>query len=343
MKSGKRQGLRMNVFEHPVLGGLFADADVAAIVSPQAQLAGMLRVEAAHARILGSDATADAIAAATIELSVLRDGTAVDGVPVPSLVRALKAQLPQDMHPFVHIGLTSQDVMDTAMVLALRDVLDLFQTRIKDLQFGLDRLVDGFGAHTLMGKTRMQDALPITVADRVMTWALPLADHLVRLDQMRARILRVQSGGPVGLGDNSAMAAAFQLEPSPKAWHAMRDNIAELASWLSIVSGSLGKMGQDLALMAQNRDVVISGGGGSSAMPHKQNPILAELLVTLARFNATQVAGMHHAVIHEQERSGTTWALEWMILPQMLLATGRGLTAAQDIAGKISYMGAPAG
>ena len=85
---------------------------------------------------------------------------------------------------------------------------------------------------------------------------------------------------------------------------------------LSQISGSLGKIGQDICLLAQAGDeIALEGGGKSSAMPHKQNPVLAELLVTLARYNATQISGMHHALIHEQERSGAAWTLEWMILP----------------------------
>ncbi|MFQ3255327.1 MAG: 3-carboxy-cis,cis-muconate cycloisomerase, partial [Loktanella salsilacus] len=86
-------------------------------------------------------------------------------------------------------------------------------------------------------------------------------------------------------------------------------------------------------------EVTLKSGGGSSAMPHKQNPILAELLVTLARFNATQVSGMHHALIHEQERSGAAWALEWMILPQMAQTTARSLSAATQLCEKITSIG----
>jgi 3-carboxy-cis,cis-muconate cycloisomerase len=93
--------------------------------------------------------------------------------------------------------------------------------------------------------------------------------------------------------------------------------------------------------MAQMDEVQISGAGGSSAMPHKQNPVLAELLVTLARFNATQLSGIHHAMVHEQERSGAAWMLEWMILPQMAVATGRALNAATLLASSIEHMGSP--
>lgn len=90
-----------------------------------------------------------------------------------------------------------------------------------------------------------------------------------------------------------------------------------------MISGSLGKFGQDVALLAEmGGEIQLTGGGGSSAMPHKQNPVGAETLVTLARFNAVQVAGLHQSLVHEQERSGAAWALEWLLLPQMVVATG---------------------
>ena len=86
-------------------------------------------------------------------------------------------------------------------------------------------------------------------------------------------------------------------------------------------------------------EISISGGGGSSAMPHKSNPVLAELLVTLARFNATLLSGTHHALIHEQERSGAAWMLEWMILPQMAITAGRALSAGKALIGRIERIG----
>ena len=121
----------------------------------------------------------------------------------------------------------------------------------------------------------------------------------------------------------------------------MRESVTEYASFLSLVSGTLGKVGQDISLMSQQgiEEISMSRGGGSSAMPHKQNPVAAELLVTLARFNATQVSAMHHAMVHELERSGAAWALEWMILPQMAMATARALTVAIDLSQNITRLG----
>ncbi len=345
-------------FDHPWLSGLFADPQIAALWSGQAQLTHMLTFEAAWSRaghLAGlwseqdGEAAAVAIAAAQIAPEDLAEGTARDGVCVPALVKMLKAVAGDKA---VHIGATSQDVIDTAMVLSLVGTLDVLAARLTELQGVLQALENRFGDLPLMGRTRMQAAVPITVRDRVQTWRLPVSDHLARLDQLRPRIAKVQIGGAAGnraaLGDHgaavsAAVAAELGLAPTDRSWHAMRDGVAECASALSLITGSLGKMGQDVALMAQQglAEIAMSGGGGSSAMAHKQNPVLAELLVTLARFNAVQVSGMHQALVHEQERSGAAWSLEWMILPQMAQATGRALSAAIGLGNSVERMGDP--
>ncbi|TIW68692.1 MAG: 3-carboxy-cis,cis-muconate cycloisomerase, partial [Mesorhizobium sp.] len=166
--------------------------------------------------------------------------------------------------------------------------------------------------------------------------------------EQSARLLVVQFGGAAGtldrLGDKAApvraaLAAKLGLGDAAQ-WHSQRDALADFAGWLSLVTGSLGKFGQDIALMAQGgMDIKLSAGGGSSAMPHKQNPVKAEALVALARFNATQLAGMHQALVHEQERSGAAWTLEWLILPQMVVATAGALRLAAELAGQIESLG----
>ena len=320
-----------SVFKHPWLSGVFGDPEVLAHLSADTQLAHMLRIEAA----------ALAVEAAQITPQDLMAGASVDGLPVPELVRCLRAKISQELHIDIHRGLTSQDVIDTALVLSLRDVLSIFERRLAKLQSVISQLSQDYGTTTLMGRTRMQAALPITVADRLMTWSFPLTDHLARLHQMLPRLLRMQCGGAVGLSSGDALAARLGLAAPDKSWHAMRDGLGELASWLSLVSGSLGKLGMDISLMAQQGidEISLVGGGSSSAMSHKKNPILAELLVTLARYNATQVIAMHQALVHEQERSGAAWALEWMILPNMLQATARSLSVSCELLEKIEKIG----
>lgn len=347
------------VFGHPWLGGLFADAEAAAIWSPELQQAHMLRFEAAFTHALGAagkipEAQAERVAAAILafrpDLEELRAGTARDGLPVPALVAQLRRAMPDDAMA-IHSGATSQDVIDTALALTLQEFNPFLQARIGQLSVALSELSRRFGTAPVMGRTRMQAALPITAADRLGTWSGPLDCHLQRLEQLRPRVERLQLGGAAG--DRTAMAPHAQaiaasmarnlgLGNPPRAWHATRGGVAEYAGLLSLIAGTLGKMGQDICLMAQQGvdEIALRVGGGSSSMPHKQNPVLAELLVTLARFNATQIAGMHQALVHEQERSGAVWNLEWMILPQMAQATARSLTAAIEICAGITRIGA---
>ncbi|MCO4848758.1 MAG: 3-carboxy-cis,cis-muconate cycloisomerase [Yoonia sp.] len=345
-------------FDHPWLGGLFGDVDAAEIWSPQRQCTHMLAFEAAFTRAqarVGTFPQADAekmalqIEAFDPDMADLRAQTNRDGVVVPALVAQLKRSVGGDAAS-VHTGTTSQDVIDTALALTLRDFNVLLASRIENLFAAFEGLSERFGARTLMGRTRMQAALPITVDDRLLTWSHPLENHRTRLENLRPTVERLQLGGAAGdraalaphaAAISASMANALGLANPPKAWHTMRDGIADYASLLSLISGSLGKFGQDICLMAQQGidEVTLEGGGGSSAMPHKHNPVLAELLITLARFNATQLSGIHHALVHEQERSGAAWALEWMILPQMAQATARSLAAATEICGKLTSIG----
>lgn len=354
--------MTLSAFDHPWLGGLFADEAMASIWSAEKQMRHMQAFEAAWSRALGrhvlndddlGEVAAIAIETMTIDLDDIRAGLAKDGVPIPRMVAQMKAAAGTTVSEAgaVHKGATSQDVVDTALVLTLRETAFLLAGRLMELETALKALEAKFGDRPMMGRTRMQAATAIMVRDRVEAWRRPMAAHLERLDQLRSRVEVVQIGGASGdrkaLGANANavvadVAKSLGLEPTDKAWHVMRDGVVEYASFLSLVSGSLGKIGQDMCLMAQQGvdELRMSGGGGSSAMPHKQNPVLAELLVTLAKFNATQVSGMHHALVHEQERSGAAWSLEWMILPQMAQSTARGLSAAIDLCGRIERIGA---
>ena len=158
----------------------------------------------------------------------------------------------------------------------------------------------------------------------------------------------MQWGGPVGVRDPALpadtgrrFAETLGLRDPGASWHADRSMPAALAAELSLMTGAVGKLGADIALMALPDDgtLTLAAGGGSSAMPHKRNPVLAELLVTLARRNASDAGLMHQTLVHEQERSGAAWMLEWLTLPRMLVATGRSLAASIALVGTIERMG----
>lgn len=348
-----------SVFEHAWLGGLFSDEEAMALWSPQVQLGHFKAFEVALAHALETvhrvpegvgAAAAYAINEAQLDVVGLNHHTGIDGLPVPEFVRQLRTAAGEAAEA-VHTGATSQDVLDTALALTLKALTGLFLVRLKSIHSALERLEADHGARDLMARTRMQAALPITAADRIAAWRRPIARHSEHLKDLRFRVQRLQLGGAVGTAhifgekaDEIAWHMAQELGLfHGTIWHTDRSALIEYAGRLSAITGSLGKIGQDIALMAQQGvdEIVITGGGGSSAMLHKSNPVLAELLVTLARFNATQVSGMHQALVHEQERSGAAWMLEWMILPQMTAATGRALSACSALLNQIDNIGQP--
>ncbi|MEP7241013.1 MAG: 3-carboxy-cis,cis-muconate cycloisomerase [Devosia sp.] len=351
--------MTVSPLDHPLLSGLLGDGEIAAYFEPEAELAEIIRFER---ELLMAEEAEAVVPAGTGELVLplldefvpniarLREATARDGVIGVEFVRQLREWVgpPADQH--VHFGATSQDLVDTALVLRLKAILPILEGRIKGLIGALDDLERRFGAQRLMARTRMQDALPIRVSDKLATWRSPLQRDLERLEAMWPRLLVLQFGGAAGtldrLGDKGPavarrLAASLGLGLPERPWHTQRDTIVEFAGWLALVSGSLGKIGADICLLAQNRvaEIAMAGGGGSSAMAFKSNPVGAEIMVALAHANAALAGGMYTAMVHEQERSGAAWTLEWLLLPQLLVGTGASLRTGLGLLGKVTSMG----
>lgn len=344
-------------FDHPFLGGLFGGSYTGPLFTAQEDFAAMLRFEAALAEAEAAEGlipreAANAIKRATVEYvpdaEKLRAGTARDGVVVPSLLDGLRDLLPADQRPHLHYGATSQDAIDTSLALRLKKTSDHLVYGINELVGRLAALETRDGTLEVMAHTRMQAAIPVPAARKIHSWRDPLERHRARLERLRPEIEILHLGGAAGTRDKlgskgpaiaARMAKALDLNLVPHARHSERDGIAEFAALLSLVTGSLGKFGQDVALMAQTEmaEISLATGGGSSAMPHKKNPVQAEILVSLARFNATLLPGMHHALVHENERSGAAWTLEWMLLPQMVMATDAALRTGTELASSITF------
>jgi len=347
-------------FDHALLRGLLGDEEAAHCFSVDAEIATMVRFEIALAEaeaeegVIPSEAAeaiASTLSAASFDMDALRLGTARDGVVVPEFVRQLRAHVGEPHGASVHFGATSQDVIDTGLARRLVELLSILAGRIDGLVERLVELEERQGAVETMAHTRMQAALPVPAARKIRSWREPLVRHRDRMTALENDIAILHFGGAVGsldkLGDKGVgvsrrLAAKLGLRQMVRARHTERDGQAMLANWLSMVTGSLGKMGQDIALLAQTEvgEIKLAAGGGSSAMPHKVNPVGAEVLVALARFNATLVSAMHQSLIHEGERSGAAWTLEWMILPQMAVATAAALRTAGDLIEGMEFVGA---
>ncbi len=279
-------------------------------------------------------------------MAALAQGTMRSGFPIIALVEELRRIAGPEAGPYVHFGATTQDIMDSAAVLQLRTVIGLFAHRLAELADRLGELTDRHRTTVMAGRTHGQQALPITFGLKAASWLVPLLRHTERLKEISPRLLVVQFGGAAGtlaaLGTQGlavmhALADELDLAVPVMPWHAQRDSFVELAGWLSLLSGSLGKMAQDVILLAQTEvgevtESAETGRGQSSTMPQKTNPIASELILAAARANAGLVSAMHHAQIHEHERATHGWQLEWLTLPQMALLTGGALKHALYLA-----------
>lgn len=348
--------MSLSAIDSRLFSPLFSDAEIAEIFSDENFVRLLLSVEATLAiaqsklGVIPNEA-ATQIAKGTDDLQIdwqrLQSATEQAGFPIIELVNQLRKAVRDksggvEAANYVHFGATTQDIMDTALVLQLRDALTLLKAKSQALIVSLAKLAVEH-RHTLMaGRTHSQQALPITFGLKVAGWIAPLLRHQERLNELKPRLLVVQFGGAAGtlasLGNNGlavveALAGELALGVPIMPWHTQRDNLAELAGWLSLLSGSLAKMAQDIILLAQSEvgEVNESGDrsrGGSSTMPQKSNPIVSELIIAAARSNATLLSSMHHALIQEHERATHGWQLEWLTLPQMIANSATALNKA---------------
>lgn len=343
-------------FSNPILGQLLGDERAECCFDPKTCLRNMQKFEVALTRSLAdvghvsaecASVVVDAIDKHWASGSDLPGATARDGVVVPQLVAEVRNKIPPEFREGFHFGVTSQDLVDTALAMALRELNPDLGNRLRQLIDDLKTLNERFGDLEFVARTRMQDAGQFALRSRIDGWTAPLQRWLDDLDRVRSGIELLQLGGP--LGDRSALsrfpdlagrlAIRLGLSDPGHAWHNQRDGVVAYASWMAGLTGSVGKIGQDCAIMAQQGELRITGAGMSSSIPHKRNPVAAEALVTNARLCATLVSGLQHSLIHEQERSGGAWMLEWIVLPQICVAACASLNSAYRFIGSISGIG----
>ena len=328
----------MSGHEHPWYCGLFGDSEIAAILAPEEELSRMLRIEAAWTRALGevegapeAEDIAKKIERFSILPTDLLEGTSRDGIPIPALVAKIKQKLNDEKSNFVHQGLTSQDVMDTSLILAINQIIPILMKRLAQLVAALTALAEQATGREIIAYTRMQPALPVNAEKMIEVWRRPFAELEKDLKRSQHRLSMIQWGGPIGQRDHptadklaSAFAENLGLKDQGHAWHTDRSAISELATTLSRICNAIGKIGDDVAFLAAVGDgnLILKGSGNSSAMTHKSNPITAEALGTLGRLCAVQASGILQSGIHENFRSGTAWMLETAFLNQIFLSAG---------------------
>jgi 3-carboxy-cis,cis-muconate cycloisomerase len=333
-----------------IFGELFGDAELAALFDDDAVLRSMLRVEAALAAAQAAEGLIPEEAAveigrmaeaARIEPAALAAGTARDGVPVPALLAGLRAGLTEAAAGWLHWGATSQDIVDTGLMLRLRPALALLDARLRALTATLGGLAEAHAQTPMAGRSYGQVAVPTSFGAVIAGWGWPLIAHAERLEALRRRLLCVSLGGAAGtlsaMGGRGAavrarLAGALDLADPGHSWHGARDAVAELAGWTTGLTVALGRMGEDVWLMTQSGiEELRLAGGGSSTMPHKNNPVGPSVLVALARAAVALNSGLQGAALHRQQRDGGAWFTEWLLLPQVILGSGRALATAQQL------------
>ena len=344
-----------NPADGAVLGVLYGTEEMRAAVGERAWLACMLEVEAALARAesrLGiiPESAGPAISAAArieaIDMAALAVSTRNTGYPVVGLVKQLTALAGPEAGRWTHWGATTQDILDTALVLCLRDGLELIGRDLDRLCGALATQARLHRDTVMAGRTHLQHALPVTFGYKVAVWLSPLLTMRERLAQLRPRLLRVQFGGAVGtlasLGDRGlevakALAEELALAEPDIPWHVARDGVAEAVSVCGLLCGALGKIATDIMLLMQTEVAEVfephaPGRGGSSTMPQKRNPIACEYVLAQARGVHALVPQVMAAMADDHERGTGPWQAEALAIPQCFNLTHGALAQALLIA-----------
>jgi 3-carboxy-cis,cis-muconate cycloisomerase len=325
---------------------LFYQADMTEIFSDHALLKYMIQAEVALAKaqaqvgvipesaaaIIADVANTQGIQAIDFENLAIATGLAGNiAIPfVKQFTAAVKA-VDEDASRYVHWGATSQDILDTACILQARDALDVVEFQLRHAYAVSLELAEKYRAEVMIGRTWLQQALPITFGHKAARWASSFKRDLDRLEQMKARVLTAQLGGAVGslaslLDQGStvveAYAAQLNLSVPTCTWHGERDRIIETAGFLAIVVGNTGKMARDWSLMMQTEiaevfEPTAKGRGGSSTMPHKRNPVAAASILAAANRVPALMSSMYQSMVQEHERSLGAWHAEWLALPEI--------------------------
>lgn len=334
----------VDVFGDPTMGELFSE---------RAHIESWLEVERALAASQAEQGAIPAKAAAAIEqeatpdkvdLDVLRDSARLVGYPIVSLVAQVAARSPHEVGAYLHWGTTTQDIMDTGLVLMINRGLD----RIEELEGGLTdavaTLAERHRAAPIAARTHAQQAVPTTFGAKLAVWIAELRRHRHRLGQVRARVATVSLFGAAGtaaaLGPSSRairhqVAARLGLRPTDVPWHTSRDGLAELGFVLAALSATCGKIAREIIVLSmpeigEVRERLAHNRGASSTMPQKSNPISSEVVVGLAVLAREQVSALLAAMQATHERSAGEWQIEWDAVPSLFALSAGCLVHARE-------------
>ena len=282
------------------------------------------------------------------DLQAIARAAAVAGnlaIPLVKELTKLVAESDEEASRYVHWGATSQDVIDTGLVLQLREAFAAIESELQKLSDILAQLAQSHRTTALPARTWMQHAVPTVFGLKVAGWLDALTRHRERLLDTRERVLVLQFGGAAGtlasLGSDGlkisqALAEELGLELPPVSWHSHRDRIAEVGMTLALMVGTLGKIARDVSLQNQTEvaeafESADDGRGGSSTMPQKRNPVACSVILAAANQVPALAGSLLTAMPQEHERGLGGWQAEWNILPELVRRAGGALHHATDM------------
>ncbi len=339
------------VFDSALFRDMFGTAEMRAVFSDKALIERYIEVEIALAKAEARCGVIPAEAAVRIaklarfeslDLAHMQHETEIVGYPILPLVEQL-SKLCGDAGRYVHWGATTQDIMDTAVVLQVRAALAIVERDIQAVRGLLAGLAAQYRDTPMAGRTHLQHALPITFGYKCAVWLSMFDRHAERLVELRPRVEIGQFAGAAGtlasLGDKGlevqeALMAELGLGVPQATWHVARDSLAETLNFLGLVTGSLGKVALDVMMMMTSElgevyEPFVKGRGASSTMPQKRNPISCELMYAAAKGVRQQAGLMLDAMIQDFERSTGPWQAEWVAIPEAFALSAASLGQAK--------------
>jgi 3-carboxy-cis,cis-muconate cycloisomerase len=339
------------VFDSILFRDAFGTAPMRAVFSDLSLISRYIEAEIALAQaearcgVIPAEAAAEIARRAdvsSLDFDLLRRETDNVGYPILPLVHQLVQQC-GEAGRYVHWGATTQDIMDSAVMLQVRDGLSIIEADISALRGILADLSRRYRDTPMAGRTHLQQALPVTFGYKTAIWLAMFDRHAERLEQLKPRVLVGQFGGAAGtlasLGDSGfdvqrAFCEQLGLGVPVSTWHVARDGLAEVVNWLGLVTGSLGKIALDVMVMASTEfaelyEPFVKGRGASSTMPQKRNPISSELMLAACKGVRQHAGLMLDAMVQDFERATGPWHAEWMAVPESFLLTAGALHQAR--------------
>nr|MBP7661889.1 adenylosuccinate lyase family protein [Burkholderiaceae bacterium] len=342
------------IIDSAIFGDIFSTPAMRRVWSDENRTAKYLQIESALAKVQGelglipAEAAAEIIRVCAIEnidMVKLKAQTERIGYPVLGVVSQINALCRDKLGEFCHWGATTQDITDTATVLQVREALDIVEADLIALGQGLAKLAREHRDTPMIGRSNLQQAVPVTFGYKMAGLLAAVQRHLERLAQLRPRALTGEFAGAAGtlaslergaMQTQEGLMRELGLAQPVIAWHTVRDSIAEVGTFLGLVGGTLGKLSMDVKLMMQTEvgevyEPFAHGRGSSSTMPQKRNPISSCYIHAAISVVRQHAAAMLDAMVADHERSTGPWEIEWIVLPESFCLMAGALAQARAV------------